>query len=66
MKVERPGNTTMSLPIYMWTVDLEALDGIAAIRPSKIALRQFDFASRLASRDPLYDGIELLQPYSVR
>lgn len=50
----------------MWIVDLEALAGIAVIRPSKVTLRQFDLASRLASRDPLYDGIDLLQPYAVR
>jgi hypothetical protein len=66
MKVTRPDNTTTSLPIHMWIVDLEALDGITAIRPSKVTLRQFDLASRLASQDPLYDGIDLLQPYSVR
>ena len=50
----------------MRIVDLEALDGIAAIKPSKVALRQFDLASRFASRDPLYDGIDLIQSYSVR
>ncbi len=66
MKVKRPNDTTTSLPIHMWIVDLEALDRIAAIKPSKVALRQFDLASRLASRDPLYDGIDLIQSYSVR
>ena len=50
----------------MWIVDLEALDSIVAIKPSKGALRQFDLASRLASQDPLYDRIDLTQSYPVR
>jgi hypothetical protein len=50
----------------MWTIDLEALDGIAAIRPSKVGLRQFDLTSRLTTRDPLYDGIDLVRPYLAR
>lgn len=66
MKVKRLAHHYHGFTYSHVDVDFEALDGITAIKPSKVTLRQFDLASGLVTRDPLYNGIDLLQPYSVR